>query len=116
MKMTAVVTSLDGLTVTLQEIKGGIANSRPTLWTVIPIALAMVSMIVAGVVSVTTLRSDIASLRAVDAAREGELSRLHAQLDKNEEHTYQSVKSERDYWRAKALGGGSGGVISGQQP
>lgn len=104
-KVAGIASVLDGLSSTLQEIKAGIATARPSMWTVLPIVLSFVAMVVAGVVSVTSIKGDISSLYAVKEARERELEHIDRRLSLLEHRDYDAVRTERDYWRMRAGGG-----------
>lgn len=104
-RMAEVVTALGAFKGTLEEIKQGISNSRPTMWVVLPPLLGFIGMVVAGVVAVTSIRGDISGLYAVKEAREIQLTRMQAEIDRIDARRYDDLVRERDYWRS--LSGGN---------
>lgn len=106
-RMAEVATALTGLKSILDEVKAGITNARPSAWVLIPSVLAFVAMLVAGVVSVTSIKGDISSLYAVKGANEAQLVRMQNEIDLLERRDWDELERERDHYR-KIAGGTNG--------
>lgn len=101
-RMAEVVTALGGLKSILDEVKVGLNNSRPSLWMLIPGIMGFVTMLVAGVVSVTSIKGDIGALVARADARTAQLTIMQSQIDITRERQWEELRGERDHLRKKA--------------
>lgn len=101
-RMAEVAIALGNLKAILDEVKVGLTNARPSMWVLIPSLLGFISMLIAGVVSVTSIRGDIAALYAVKDAREAQLARMQGELDQAQHRQWDSLVKERDYYKSRA--------------
>jgi hypothetical protein len=97
--MARVAEALNGLKSILDDVRTQVVASRPSFWVLVPSILAFAAMVVSGVIAVTSLRSDIASLYAIKDQREVQFSRMQSEIDRIEQRQWLELRMERDHLR-----------------
>lgn len=100
-KFAEVATTLTGVMHILDEVKTSLANSRPSMWMLIPGALAFISMLIAGVIAVTSIKGDVSALYATNIVRTEQVAQLQKQIDLLEARDRENLTKERDFFKSR---------------
>lgn len=98
-----IVTALDNVTVGLGEIKTAMAASRPSIFSMLPVMLAFLTLLGAGAGMFMSVRTDIASLTATDTRREIEVAAFRSEMGLVRQVQWDNLEKSRDFWQQEAM-------------